>query len=355
MWMATFADMAILLMAFFALLYSFTEINIMLQSNFAASIRAAFGVDRKVVINDIPTATSMLDERFAVVIAKGTPLSAPFKDSDDTQRRYRKKYTLSDIGDFSFESDYRRLTDTLSEAMEKGDALVRVEDEQIIVELQSLFTSGGTGELDDGLRKGARVRQSTIDIAAKVLSITSQMGTKVELRSQDLRALEAAKDRQRQQLKDQYDAIVQAFEAELSKGTLKAVLQTDRLSVRLASQDSFISGRADLTSEATDLIARLARTLSSAKGKIRVEGHTDNIPVMYSESFMSNWDLSTARASSVAAAMIDGSSIRQARLEIAGFADSKPIGSNATRTGRAANRRIEIIVTAATADEVGEL
>jgi chemotaxis protein MotB len=76
---------------------------------------------------------------------------------------------------------------------------------------------------------------------------------------------------------------------------------------------------------------------------------------MYSESFMSNWDLSTARASSVAAAMIDGSSIRQSRLEIAGFADSKPIGSNATRTGRAANRRIEIIVTAATADQVGDL
>jgi chemotaxis protein MotB len=351
MWMATFADMAILLMAFFALLYSFTEINIMLQSNFAASIRAAFGVDRKVVVDNIPTATSMLDERFAAVIAKGTPLSAPFKDSDDTLRKYRKRYTLSDIGDFSIESDFRRLTDTLSEAMEKGDALIRIEDEQIVVELQSLFTSGGSGEPDDGLRKGARVRQSTIDIAAKVLSITSQMGTKVELRSQDLRALQAAKEREKQQLKDQYDAVIEAFEDEISKGTLKAVLQEDRLSVRLASQDSFISGRADLTAQAKDLVGRLAETLSTAKGKIRVEGHTDNIPVMFSQSFKSNWDLSTARASSVAAAMINGSFIRQGRLKIAGFADSKPIGSNSTRLGRAMNRRIEIIVTAATAEE----
>jgi chemotaxis protein MotB len=349
MWMATFADMAILLMAFFALLYSFTEINIMLQSNFAASIRAAFGVDRKVVVNDIPTATSMLDERFAAVIAKGTPLSAPFNDADDNLRQFRKRYTLANIGDFSVESAYRRLTETLSEEMKRGEALVKVEGEQVVVELQSQFTSGGSGDSDDGLRTGARVRQSTIDISAKVLSITSQMDINVEIRTQDLRVVQAAKEKQRQQLKDQYDAVIEAFEDEISKGTLKAVLKDDSFSVRLANQDSFISGSAKLNDATAELVGRLAEKLAEQEGRIRIEGHTDNIPVMFSQSFKSNWDLSTARASSVAAAMINRSSIRQGRLKIAGFADSNPLASNETRVGRAANRRIEIVVTPAAA------
>jgi chemotaxis protein MotB len=97
------------------------------------------------------------------------------------------------------------------------------------------------------------------------------------------------------------------------------------------------------------LVGRLAEKLAEQEGRIRIEGHTDNIPVMFSQSFKSNWDLSTARASSVAAAMINRSSIRQGRLKIAGFADSNPLASNETRVGRAANRRIEIVVTPAAA------
>ena len=76
------------------------------------------------------------------------------------------------------------------------------------------------------------------------------------------------------------------------------------------------------------------------------------MPVMFSERFVSNWDLSTARASSVAAAFIMGSGISQSRVVVAGFSDSKPLESNATKEGRAKNRRIEIIVSAAASKDL---
>ncbi|MEK9986006.1 MAG: OmpA family protein, partial [Opitutae bacterium] len=77
---------------------------------------------------------------------------------------------------------------------------------------------------------------------------------------------------------------------------------------------------------------------------IRVEGHTDNVPVGFSERFRSNWDLSSARSASVANYLIDNTNLEPGRLSVSGFADSKPVASNDTAEGRARNRRIEVIV-----------
>jgi len=79
-------------------------------------------------------------------------------------------------------------------------------------------------------------------------------------------------------------------------------------------------------------------------GIIRVEGHTDNVPVGFSDRFRSNWDLSSARSASVANYILDSTELEPGRLSISGFADSKPIASNDTLEGRARNRRIEVIV-----------
>jgi len=91
------------------------------------------------------------------------------------------------------------------------------------------------------------------------------------------------------------------------------------------------------------LLARVGRTVSDSKGGIRIEGHTDNVPIGFSDRFKSNWDLSAARSASVAS-YITGSGIDQERVTVAGFADTRPLESNDTPAGRAKNRRIEIIV-----------
>jgi chemotaxis protein MotB len=75
-----------------------------------------------------------------------------------------------------------------------------------------------------------------------------------------------------------------------------------------------------------------------------VNGHTDNVPILFNDRFNSNWDLSAARAAAVADFLLDEFPANPASLSITGFADSKPVAENTTPQGRAQNRRIEIIV-----------
>ena len=77
---------------------------------------------------------------------------------------------------------------------------------------------------------------------------------------------------------------------------------------------------------------------------MRVEGHTDNVPIAFSDRFISNWDLSAARAASVASFFSESVGVDMSRMKVAGFADTKPEDTNDTPAGRATNRRIEIIV-----------
>jgi chemotaxis protein MotB len=75
-----------------------------------------------------------------------------------------------------------------------------------------------------------------------------------------------------------------------------------------------------------------------------VEGHTDNVPVAFSERFKSNWDLSAGRAASIADFLLSGTALAAGSVQVAGFADTKPIASNESSVGRSRNRRIEVIV-----------
>ena len=75
-----------------------------------------------------------------------------------------------------------------------------------------------------------------------------------------------------------------------------------------------------------------------------VEGHTDNVPIAFSDRFQSNWDLSAARSAAVADYLLGNTEIQQGRLTVVGYADTKPLESNDTAEGRSKNRRIEIIV-----------
>jgi chemotaxis protein MotB len=76
---------------------------------------------------------------------------------------------------------------------------------------------------------------------------------------------------------------------------------------------------------------------------MRVEGHSDNVPI-HNAAFGSNWDLSTARAMAVATMLMDESGVDPKRMSIAGYAQYHPVASNDTPEGRMANRRVDIVV-----------
>lgn len=109
----------------------------------------------------------------------------------------------------------------------------------------------------------------------------------------------------------------------------------------------FDSGDAHLKAGAADKVKRIASVLNQYGLDMRVEGHSDNVPI-HNDTFRSNWDLSTGRAMAVAMMLIEESGIDPSRLSIAGYGEYHPIASNDTPDGRRANRRVDIVVVAVT-------
>lgn len=105
----------------------------------------------------------------------------------------------------------------------------------------------------------------------------------------------------------------------------------------------FSSGDSRLKTEADPLLERLARMFRKFPGEIRVEGHTDNIPI-HSARFPSNWELSASRAVAVAR-NFHSLDIPPERLSATGYGEYRPLEDNGTAAGRAANRRVEVMLT----------
>ncbi len=120
-----------------------------------------------------------------------------------------------------------------------------------------------------------------------------------------------------------------------------------------SSEVLFPSGGADLTPEGRFEIAKIARILRDVAGEIppginwiiRVDGHTDKVPVGFNRQFRDNWELSTARALSVVKYMVDAEGIPPERLAAAGFGEFQPIDAADTPEAYARNRRIEMKFT----------
>ncbi len=115
----------------------------------------------------------------------------------------------------------------------------------------------------------------------------------------------------------------------------------DGLTVSLHEGGFFDSGSAELRPGAVPVLKALAATLP--EGGLRVEGHTDNVP-MRSALYASNWELSTARAATIARFLLEHSAIRPEQVTVAGYAEFHPLTSNATPEGRAANRRVDLVL-----------
>jgi len=117
---------------------------------------------------------------------------------------------------------------------------------------------------------------------------------------------------------------------------------SEGISISLSSPVLFDSGKAKLRKEVFPLLNKIVTLLKEIPNQIRVEGHTDNLPI-HTEEFPSNWELSTARAISVGKYLIK-EKISPERIGVIGYADSRPLFPNDTPEHRASNRRVEIFI-----------
>jgi chemotaxis protein MotB len=133
------------------------------------------------------------------------------------------------------------------------------------------------------------------------------------------------------------------LEAEIHAGKLKLSLEPRGLVVSLPQATYFPSGEDTVAAETYSSIAKVAGVVRKLSNPVRVEGHTDSIPI-HTPRFRSNWELSAARSIAVAELLAAHFDIPRERLAIAGYGEYAPIDSNLTAEGRARNRRVDLVI-----------
>ncbi|HTC45991.1 MAG TPA: response regulator [Candidatus Aquilonibacter sp.] len=135
----------------------------------------------------------------------------------------------------------------------------------------------------------------------------------------------------------------QALRGEIALREVSIRRETEGLVVSLREFGFFDSGSATIKPQALPALDRIASILAIRTCKLRIEGHTDNIPI-HTALIHSNWELSTARATELIQILIVRHRFAPERLSAAGYAEYHPVASNLTAQGRAQNRRVDIVI-----------
>ena len=364
-WMATFADMATLLMAFFVLILSFAEFNVPKFKQISGSLKNAFGVQRIVPVVEQPKGTTVLSLNFS-------PSPSPSVTKQMTQQtttieqpelEQKQKEKDSDGGETDkketdggqLETD--ELAKALKEAIGRGDVTIESLGDKVFVNFNK------TTE-DDNKKDTAELIEETLKALEEARAASGKAEQEVlfggfELKLAELAASAINNDKDNQVSNDEgngsgsgsaqdqkakiaEDNLQVALRQEIDKGLVQVERKDGKVFVTVGAGGAFPSGSAELTDEARTIMAKIATTGVGPTSKITVSGHTDNVPLKFGSNFRDNWDLAAARAASVVQEMEKVGTITADRMQAVSFGEAKPIKSNDTSEGRSKNRRIEI-------------
>ncbi|MEH6503021.1 MAG: MotB family protein [Cycloclasticus sp.] len=143
--------------------------------------------------------------------------------------------------------------------------------------------------------------------------------------------------------KDLAEEIKEFMIHEIEQSMVSVETDVNRVVIRIHENGSFPSGSAEFNREFLPIMDKITAVVNGSRGTVKVAGHTDNIPIK-AGLYRSNWELSAARAVSVAQALLTDGTVDENRLIIEGHADTVPLTGNDTPEGRAENRRVEIIL-----------
>jgi chemotaxis protein MotB len=198
----------------------------------------------------------------------------------------------------------------------------------------------------NGKMQADRINELEAELEEKTAGLEMTQSELDTLREERRRAVEARK-KDVSDLKSTYDELVSELNEEIQKGRIAVSQLKDKLTLSMVDKILFDSGKAQVNTEGRAVLERVAEMLNKVEDKqIRIEGHTDNVPIgsRLQEKFPSNWELSTARATNVVRYLQDEGGMDPGRLSAAGYSEFKPVASNDTPEGRTSNRRIEIVL-----------
>lgn len=161
----------------------------------------------------------------------------------------------------------------------------------------------------------------------------------------EIATLQKAKEEKLKEVSNTYEHLLENMKSEIAQGQVTISELKGKLTVNMEAAILFDSGKAVVKPDGIAILLKMVPTLKEVKDKsIRIEGHTDNVPINTAQ-FPSNWELSAARAINVAK-YLQEQGLDPANLSAAAFSEFKPVADNATKEGRAKNRRIEITLVA---------
>ena len=391
-WMATFADMATLLMAFFVLILSFAEMNVPKFKTIQGSMKDAFGVQKIVPVVEQPKGTTVLAMSFSPspspsvtkeVTSDTTDTTEPelkiptdSKDSEGSDQNQEGEGDEEGIGgenadgkgeetgEGEADGDKEGLSDAekLAEAIEKMaksvDIAVEAMGDKVIVDLKA-----GDSSPTELIEKFAKVGQA-VEVAglatgkseSEVLfgGLDQQMSELIEM----VAMLETLKDATgggqtdddsyakqalaKQKAETAEDELKVSLQEEIGKGLVEVERRDNKVFVTLGAGGAFPSGSAVLTEEAVGIVTKIADASEGDDSTVKVAGHTDDVPIGFGALYRDNWDLASARATSVVQAVEQSGSLPADRLQAISYGETRPVDDNGTASGREKNRRIEI-------------
>lgn len=391
-WMATFADMATLLMAFFVLILSFAEMNVPKFKQIQGSMKDSFGVQKIVPVVEQPKGTTVLAMEFSPspspsvtkeVTSDTTDTTQPelkiptdSKDSEGSDQMQegagdeegiggedadgKGEETQEGLSDAEKEgmSDSEKLAQAIEKMAKSVDIAVQAMGDKVVVDLKAgdaspselleKFSKVGQAVEVAGLATGKSESEVLFGGLDQQLSELVAMVAQLETLNEATGGGETDDDSYAKQAlaKEKADSAEDelrvSLQEEIGKGLVEVERRDNKVFVTLGAGGAFPSGSAVLTEEAVGIVSKIAEASDGDQSTIKVSGHTDNIPIGFGALYRDNWDLASARASSVVQAVEQSGTLPADRLQAISYGETRPIDDNETAAGREKNRRIEI-------------
>ncbi|MGB0856665.1 MAG: flagellar motor protein MotB [Paracoccaceae bacterium] len=372
-WMATFADMATLLMAFFVLILSFAEFNVPKFKQISGSLKEAFGVQKVVPVVEQPKGTTVIALEFSpnpspsistTLRQDTTDLQKPelelqTKDDEAPDGSEQDKQKDSDFdgngGEGAEQLDATELAKQLQKAIDTGEVTVETLGENVVINFPETQTSAEQMQrmisqaLDalDQARESSGASESEVlfgGIEAELEKLAAKMDAENPQNAEGSGGSSPEQQEKIQNASRTTEELTVALREQIDQGLVAVEQREDSVFITVGSGGAFPSGTADLTDEARRILDRIALASMSPESEITVTGHTDDVPISNAQ-FRDNWDLAAGRAASVVQAIEQTGLIDGDRLSAVSKGEMAPVGDNTTAAGREQNRRIEIEIT----------
>ena len=344
-WVMTFADLMSLLMCFFVLLLSFSEMDLQKFKQIAGSMKNAFGIQREIKTDQAPKGTSIIAQEFT----SGRPTPTLVKEI--RQNTIDESKQTLEFTDAMTEKEKKESIDAAEDNDGSGaDAIQRHQKQEIVEESINEDTfevntteNVGQGDNEKEGKQDQHDGKSDAERLAELEEAMANIDTKKAIEDK-------LKEKQEEKTVTDAHKLLKTLEPEIAQGLIAIKTQGNRILLRINEKGSFPSGSSIVKESFLPVLNKIRKSLTDIQGRIIVAGHTDNIPIKTAR-FRSNWELSSSRAVTVVHELLALDAIPQERFVIEGHGDAHPLVNNDSPKNRALNRRVELVIVQGEEDD----